>query len=330
MEEIYAGYFPKSKDQIKALWSDALFSFDANILLRLYERSDSSCNQILNTIDKLNNRVFLTHQAGLEYIRNRIGVISTQASRYSDSLNKLSGIVKKANAEDQPPFFSSGVNRALNNLLKRVEKESCEKIKLTEEKIQNDPIYDELGRIFKDKIGKGYNAEQLKKLYIQGEERFQNKIPPGFKDQNKEDNTQYGDFIIWHQIIDKAKETRKPIIFVTNDLKPDWWWIIKGKMFGPRPELTGEIKREANVDFYMYGLDQFLEESCLYFNKMIDDWTSKEVKYADNSYYKLPKSTSIKLEDEKCCYALRKKNRKPTMDKDSFHAGVSIRLTLSL
>lgn len=295
MEEIYAGYFPKSKDQIKAIWSEALFSFDANIFLKLYERSDDSCNQILNTIDKLSNRVFLTHQAGLEYIRNRIGVITTQASRYSEFLNKLSWVVQKANAENQPPFFSSEINRTLNNLLKEVEKESLEKIRSTEEKISDDHIYDEIDRIFKGKIGLEYDATQLKELYKQGEERFQNKIPPGFRDQNKGDNTQYGDFIIWRQIIDKAKETQRPIIFVTNDLKPDWWWIIKGKVFGPRPELTGEMKREANVDFYMYGLDQFLEESYCCCSKVADihslkkteDANKKETVEERYSYYAL-------------------------------------------
>lgn len=90
------------------------------------------------------------------------------------------------------------------------------------------------------------------------ERRYQNKIPPGYKDARKGGDQQYGDLILWLQVIDQAKESGKPIVFVTDDRKDDWWLNFKGKTIGPLPELIDEIRQEANVLFHMYTPDLFM------------------------------------------------------------------------
>jgi hypothetical protein len=62
-------------------------------------------------------------------------------------------------------------------------------------------------------------------------------------------------------LIDYAREQQKPIIFVTDDNKEDWWLKYEGETLEPRPDLIQEILSEVGVEdfqFYMYHSDQFM------------------------------------------------------------------------
>ena len=48
--------------------------------------------------------------------------------------------------------------------------------------------------------------------------------------------------IVWKQIIRKAADTSKDVIFVSDDLKEDWMLEFRGKKYGPRKELIKEDK----------------------------------------------------------------------------------------
>lgn len=58
----------------------------------------------------------------------------------------------------------------------------------------------------------------------EGEQRYKKETPPGFKDaKNKDGVRKYGDLIIWKEILKFARESNKNIIFITDDVKSDWW-----------------------------------------------------------------------------------------------------------
>jgi hypothetical protein len=126
--------------------------------------------------------------------------------------------------------------------------------------VKEDPIYEKIAKLFDGKISESYTEERLQEIFKEGEERFKSKIPPGYEDEkNKEGNRMYGDLILWKQVIDKAKKEKRPVMFITDERKSDWWWKIKdGRNMGPRQELVAEIKKEANVDFHMYSSERFL------------------------------------------------------------------------
>jgi hypothetical protein len=77
---------------------------------------------------------------------------------------------------------------------------------------------------------------------------------------------QYGDLIIWKQTLLEAKKRKSAsLVFLTDDVKEDWWWIVKGKKIGPRPELRDEICRVAEVtQFHIYNTEHFLRMSGKY------------------------------------------------------------------
>ena len=47
-------------------------------------------------------------------------------------------------------------------------------------------------------------------------------------------------------------------MFITDDVKCDWFVEINGKRIGPHPSLLNEFKHKTNHDIYMYSLDNFL------------------------------------------------------------------------
>ncbi|TOG86054.1 hypothetical protein CGI91_23920 [Vibrio parahaemolyticus] len=92
--------------------------------------------------------------------------------------------------------------------------------------------------------------------------------------------TSYSDFVIWNELIDYAKENKKEyIIFVTDDLKTDWWFVSNGKRIGPRPELVEELRIKANVKgFQIYNSEQLIESINSYHNSPINKSLANKLK----------------------------------------------------
>lgn len=142
--------------------------------------------------------------------------------------------------------------------------ENQQKLLLT--KLTEDEILDFVEKLFSGKTGQPFDSEKLNEIAKEGEERYQQEIPPGYKDYKK-DNTddqyrKYGDLIVWKQIIEHAKSQNKPVIFITDDKKEDWWLEQSGRTIGPRPEIIEEFYVATNQKFWMYTVDKFIQESA--------------------------------------------------------------------
>jgi hypothetical protein len=105
----------------------------------------------------------------------------------------------------------------------------------------------------------------LATIFKEGKERYEKKIPPGYMDKKEKEQrgnlALYGDLIIWNEIIGKFKEGDTKTIFVTDDLKEDWWLVFKGHTIGPRPELLKEFIKTTNKQILIYKPEQFLKYS---------------------------------------------------------------------
>lgn len=101
----------------------------------------------------------------------------------------------------------------------------------------------------------------------EGNVRFEHRLPPGFRDGNKDEN-RFGDLIIWFEILDTsaARAVNFPkVLFITNDEKSDWVYTPKMRteiVAGARkavgnskpeikladPRLVAEFQHRANHD----------------------------------------------------------------------------------
>ena len=75
--------------------------------------------------------------------------------------------------------------------------------------------------------------------------------------KNQGERALYGDLIVWKQTIEKAKESNRDVIFVTDDKKNDWFEAkVKGKRSGPRKELLREFSKESDGQKILTELSQ--------------------------------------------------------------------------
>ncbi|WP_197278785.1 PIN-like domain-containing protein, partial [Pseudanabaena sp. 'Roaring Creek'] len=136
----------------------------------------------------------------------------------------------------------------------------------------NDFIREQIDQLFYNKIGSPPSKSELDSIYEEGKERYSNFYPPGFKDNTAEKKKspylcnglifkrEYGDLIVWKEILKKVEEEQwKYIIFVTDDDKEDWWREEDGKTLSACPQLTEEIFKFGIKCFYMYSSDRFLK-----------------------------------------------------------------------
>lgn len=284
MRKSFIEYYQPTEEEFNEMWNQGIFIVDANVLLNLYRYTSITSSRLLNILKTINDRLWLPHQVGLEYQRNRLKVIQKQTDSYKDIIDLLRNIISRIendlNSFKKHPFlnvegFFDKISRQINSVIAEIQRYEKDHQDIS----KHDTIRDEISTIFDGKVGIPYSESALIEIIKDGEKRYQKKIPPGFEDaKRKNDNREYGDLILWKQIIDYAIKAKKPIIFITDDRKEDWWYEFNGKTIGPRIELIREVYDNANVSFYMYKPDVFIEYAQKYFNIPIEDSTTAAIK----------------------------------------------------
>lgn len=278
MLKSFPEYNSLSPEVLKNLWEKALFVFDTNILLNLYRYSDETSKKFLETIIGLKPRVWLPFQAGIEYHKNRLIVISEQKKHYEDFEKKFSDILGDIDNKNRNPFLSKDITDKLNTIKADIKAEVYTKKKEYDLSLNKDSLLEKINSVFEDKIGPCYSVDEIDKIQVEGEKRYKDKIPPGFCDIKKPENERYGDLIIWKQIIDKSKADETDIIFVLDDRKEDWWLEHSGKTISARTELLKEFHEETKKRCHFYHPFQFLEYSNEFLGNTIEPTVIDEVK----------------------------------------------------
>lgn len=285
MRELFRGYYTPSPDELKALWRDCTFVLDANVLLNLYRYPEEAREDFLRLLRQVRDRLWIPHQVALEYQRNRLKVIAEQVKRFGEVRDVLAGIRKKLRSDLEqlqlkkrhPSIDPDRLLAATDAAFADFEKELEVFEKEQPDVFDDDRIRATLDTLLAGRIGPPPTKAFLETVVKEGKDRFAKKRPPGYEDAKKksedevyfagglEFNRLYGDLILWHEILTAAKGNEKleKIIFVTDDQKEDWWWIVDSqgkKTLGPRPELVEEILATGDVtEFYMYNSERFLE-----------------------------------------------------------------------
>lgn len=270
MKNTFFAYFPFSQEFFEELWKKALIVLDANALLELYRYSESTRREFLATLRKLQRRLWIPHHAGLEFARQRPNVIVEMSNFFGRSISALKGlkgeVEKDINKELDfriHPFLERGelirkICKTIDDLIEEVENAK----KQHPEYLQSDKILEDLLRLFEGKVGAATPEHVKDEWRKKAKERYAKDIPPGYADaRKKEEERSYGDLYIWFEMIEKAKESKQPIIFVTNDSKKDWVWECGQMKVSCRPELIEEMHREAGVAFYAYASASFLSHA---------------------------------------------------------------------
>ncbi|WP_017549369.1 PIN-like domain-containing protein [Salinicoccus carnicancri] len=285
MLEQFKGFIKYTKKEYEDLLDESIIVVDTNILLYFYKYpSKQSAGRLLEILQKFKekNRLWIPHQVALEYFFNYEDNMYNQKEGYEKIEKNLKGLIDEAksflqNAQDDNPFIRT---EDFNFFIKNLDESNKELEEKVEEEINDLPnsneIHDRILELLNNNVGESYNQDEINKIEEDGRERYPLKVPPGFKDKTDKKEyrsydgikyqLQYGDLIVWKQIIDKVKacENAKPVIFITEDNKEDWWHIKKGETKGPHPNLIQEFFNETGQNFHMYKTVRFIEYASKY------------------------------------------------------------------
>jgi len=266
MKSQFVGYFRPKDTELSELWANCIFAIDANVLLNLYRYSSATRAELEKALNSFKDRVYIPHQAAKEFLKNRLIVTAGQANEYSKAIGAINDLLSKLSSTDRHPFLPEGQMPEFEEYAEKLTNVLKEQQDSLLENFSNDEILDYVDQLFDGKTGASYNKEELEKIEIEGEHRYEKDIPPGYKDGKKDGSgdplRKYGDLILWKQVIDHAKTTKKPIILITDDKKEDWWLEQSGRTIGPRPEIIEEFYSNSEQKFWMYSVDRFLQEAA--------------------------------------------------------------------
>jgi len=281
MRTTFPGHFRPNDGGFELLWAECIFAVDANVLLNLYRYSPETRQELEKTLTSVKDRLFIPHQAAKEFLRNRLGVTAGQAEEYTKAIKTIDDLSCTLSNKKKHPFLAG--NELQNfvdlaeKLLSQLESQKTELLG----RLTNDEILEFVELLFSGNTGAPFDDAQMRTLAAEGESRYQNEIPPGYKDGKKNSSgdpyRKYGDLIVWKQLIRKAKDASKPIIFVTDDKKEDWLLEQSGRTIGPRVELREEFIKEASKDFWMYTVDKFMEEAANISNTKVSEEAIAEI-----------------------------------------------------
>lgn len=278
MKKKFSEFFPPEEKQIEAIWGNAIISPDANILYNLYRYSESTRDEFLGYFDALKEKLWISHQASVEFLSGRRGEIRTQIRESEEFEKTFKASQTKLNEKKAHPHLSKETENELESVRKKVLKELEESRDRHRKLLDQDWILEKLDALFAGRIGD--ELEDLDAVFKEGRERYKEKIPPGYQDDNdKPTNRQkFGDLVIWKELIRHAEKEKRPVIFITDDQKEDWFVKDDKKAIAGRPELIREMRKVARQDVLIYTADQFLWRAGEILKKAVTKETVEEVK----------------------------------------------------
>lgn len=272
MKRKFRAYYRPTEDEKRSAMKDAYIIFDTNALIDILRLSPDLSDKTLGIIEKHKDSIRIPQHVAWEYHRH---VLATSAEMFAmienarrnfdfEPLNKAlkSQLTDEGNSNRFP---KDCLNRCSRELL-----ESFKKIQTLLQNLEeyyrlsfiNQGIQTQVSELLGDCLMDGLSQEYIVGKKAEWQARYDKKTPPGYKDAGKNDN-QFGDLIIWNEILDIAKKDNKNIVFVSNDLKEDWLLRLAGKTWGPRIELLEEFDNytgHTEKMLLIYSLDQFLKQ----------------------------------------------------------------------
>lgn len=99
-------------------------------------------------------------------------------------------------------------------------------------------------------------------------ERAVDQTPPGYRDfeNGKENEAAAGDYLVWAQLLKEAAERGGDVLFVTRDLKEDWWRSTPtGSTRQPRLELIEELRQQTGGRLFMLEPSNLMRQASRIF-----------------------------------------------------------------
>lgn len=274
-------FFPLPEDELEALFDEAHYVLDTNVLLNLYRLGPIARTEVISALQQhLQGRAWILPQVALEFAKNRTKVIleadELLVQRISELKERYAQLDAALKADELRQFASPRVVEAAQNscanglppLLKALEEQLSGRIP----SVQSDPVLKLMDSLSSPLLGiEDPDQAWYEAAAKEAESRYQKKFPPGYLDDHKDEvifldsslrvDQRFGDYYLWKQLkgeIEARRDLKPKVILVTGDRKEDWWSIVKGKTIGPRHELRREASEAGASAFHMYQMNRLV------------------------------------------------------------------------
>jgi hypothetical protein len=258
-----AAVFTARASSLQDVREKAIIVLDTNALLVPYGIGSQTLAQIDATYTRLltERRLAIPAQVAREFARNR----TTKLSELFQRLTRRKSQSSKYNQGAYPMLEGleeykrlRAVEERLDNLISDYHKSISALVDRIKAWEWNDPVSLLYGRLFPSEVvvDTSKSREQIQKDHLH---RFLHKIPPGYKDESKED-LGIGDFLIWLTILEIGATRKTSVVFVSGEEKADWWHRSEGQPLYPRFELVDEFRRASGgCSFHIIKFSELLE-----------------------------------------------------------------------
>jgi hypothetical protein len=251
---------PARADELK---DKCVFALDANALLAPQKLGPKALPEVRRIVEPLarDDRLFVPARAVREYGKNRTNALRDIHKQVADRLSGLgdSAPFTSPMLERHPAFMEAA--KALETL-REARKNYKNALQTLLEALADWQWKDPISDLYRELLPRRIVDHKLSEdqLLADLKYRITHKLPPGYKDQAKDDEG-IGDVAIWHSILQLAKDKQRSVVFVTNEIKPDWVVKQGDAVICPRFELVFEFRRETGQQFALVNFARFLELS---------------------------------------------------------------------
>ncbi|MEV5602940.1 PIN-like domain-containing protein [Streptomyces sp. NPDC052299] len=304
---------PSADDSDRApFFTEGIVVLDTNILLSLYEYTESARAEVFTALESVSERLWMPHQVGLEFVRGRRStlesrkaalaeaakgvnqhlmqavksvlaarnVVTKQLAKYgaaSEAIEELDALINDQAVKTLLQEYQA----ALKDHLDALKSQHGLPVDLTE---ANDPVLLRVARMYGDRIGAQPGDAVLRARIEEAVGfRFPNAIPPGYGDLGKETPMRAaGDFLVWEELVEHAKNLphgSRRILFVSNDTKEDWYETSKGTggTKRPSPMLFEELRARADAELRIETASLFFGGIKQFLHAKLKEATYEEI-----------------------------------------------------
>lgn len=291
MRDQFAHFYMPDDDAIATAMTNGLVVPDTNVVLSLYRFQATARDELFEELEKLGSseRLWIPYQVGHEFHRNRLEAIAQQEQFFRETRRELDGSIGAVRRRVQAFQARLALSKddlreiadSIEALQKLIQREVAKAEKANEVRLKDrdsDKVLARLEKLFDNRVGSSMEPGELEEARVEAERRGREKIPPGYKDADKDKGDPAGDYLIWRQLMTEAKTRKLPVVFITDDTKEDWYRREHDVPLGARYELREEIMREAGVPLLMMTTETFIRHARKYLNAKFSEETVKQAK----------------------------------------------------